>query len=127
MAKNRKRYNTKQLTNHLREMAAEAHTMVDDGSILTRGEALAKLIFDKARGYTEKTVDDEGETKEVYHQPASWAIQLLWDRMEGKAPLAITEDDARVKVAEQVRELAKDRLNKLVPAASGPPSFDKEK
>jgi hypothetical protein len=113
-----KRYSSKELTNHLREMAAEAHDMMDDGSVLTRGEALALLLWRKALGYTEKRVDDEGTETEVYHEPASWAIQLVYERMEGRTPQAITEDEQRIKAADRVRDLAKSRLNSLAQKAT---------
>lgn len=122
-----KRYSSKELTNHLREMAAEAHDMLDDGSMLTRGEALALLLWRKALGYTEKRVDDEGKETEVYHEPASWAIQLVYERMEGRTPQAITEDEQRIKAADRVRDLAKSRLNSLAQKATAAVSDDSTK
>jgi len=112
-----KRYNTTELTNHLRELAAEVHDWVQDpddptdGRIITRGEALARLLFRKALGYSEEIVDDEGNKTVKEHRPEAWAIQLIWDRVEGKTPQAITEDTRRIKAVEKVRELAKARLN----------------
>jgi len=117
-----KAYNSRQLTKHLRELAAEAHDWSEEDGVITKGEALAKLLWKKALGYKEKTVDDEGNEKEVYHPPASWAIQLVYDRMEGKTPQAITEDDTRISAADRVRDLAKARLNSLASkAATVPP------
>lgn len=125
------KYNSKELTNHLRTLAAEAHTIADDGTFVTKGEALADLLWQKALGYEEKTLDDEGNEKIVKHDPAAWAIQLVYDRMEGKTPQAVTEDDTRIKAAEAVREMAKNRINDLAakhaPVKPGPPSLKKKK
>jgi hypothetical protein len=65
--------------------------------------------------------DDSGNLAEVVHPPVAWAMQYLYERQEGKAPMAVPDDDNRVKAAEKVRELAKDRLNKMASAVVGPP------
>lgn len=130
---NPKKYNTRELTNRLRELAAEAHTIADDGELISKGEALAKLLFDKALGHVETRVDEEGEKHEVIHKPESWAIQLIYDRLEGKTPQAAEHDDeTKVKALDQVRELAKARLNDAAEAATtgaikGPPKHKPKK
>lgn len=115
------RYNSRQLTEHVRQLAAEAHDWSMEDGVITKGEALARLLWRKALGYTETTTDEEGNEKEVWHKPEAWAIQLLYDRMEGKTPAAAPEeDDRKTKVADQVRQLAVARLNDLaVTAQSG--------
>jgi len=114
-----KKYNSRELTNHVRQLAAEAHDWSEADGVITKGEALARLLWRKALGYTEETVTDEGERKEVFHKPESWAIQLLYDRMEGKTPQAVPEDEDRIKAADRVRELAAGRLNSLAQEAVG--------
>jgi len=109
-----KAYNSKQITQHLREIAAMAHDWSEEDGMLTKGECLAMLLWRKALGYTEKVVDDEGNEKEIFHKPEAWAIQLVYDRMEGKVPQAVTDDETRsVKVKDEVSELAKSRLNAI--------------
>ena len=87
MAKKRARYSTRKLTEHLRELAAEAESINDEGGVITKGEALARMLWAKALGYEE--TDPKTGVIEA-HKPAAWAIQLLWDRMEGRTPQAIT-------------------------------------
>jgi hypothetical protein len=121
-----RRYNTKELTNHLRELAAEAHDWTEAEGVLTKGEALARLLWRTALGWTEKKVDDEGTEQVVTHAPAAWAIQLVYDRMEGKTPVAVEENEQRLTAAERVSDLAKGRLNALTEQTvgakpSGPP------
>lgn len=113
-------YGTKDLSNHLRAMAAEAHDMTADGQVLTRGEALALLLWKKALGYTERKVNDDGIEVEVHHEPAAWAQQLIFDRLEGRTPTAIPEDETRVKAADTVSELAKARINAAAAEAADP-------
>ena len=119
------RYNSRQLTQHLRELAAQAHDWSEEDGAITKGEALARLLWKKALGYKEVKVDDEGNEKEEWRPPESWAIQLVYDRMEGKTPQAVTEDETRITAAEQVSELAKNRLtalaDKLVAGSAPPP------
>ena len=120
-----KRYSSRELTNHVRQLAAEAHDWSEEDGVITKGEALARLLWTKALGSVEMKVDDEGNEVEVYHKPESWALQLRYDRMEGKTPQAVPEDEGRVTAAEKVRDLHRQRLNSLIPAADlksqGPP------
>jgi len=122
-----KKYDTRQLTAHLRELAAEAHEWTMAEGALSRGEALAKLLFNKALGWTEAVLDDEGRETRVTHKPESWAIQLIYDRLEGKTPQAAPEDEGRMTALDHVRDLAKVRLNSLVPAVGGPPEYKPRK
>lgn len=119
MAKPKKsRYDTRALTNKLRELAAEVHDMDPDGTMVTRGEALASLLWNKALGYKEQFIDDDGDKAEIIHPPEAWALQLVYDRLEGKTPVAIQEDSGKIKAKDKVGDLAKKQLNAL--AAAGP-------
>jgi len=128
----KKSYNTKEVTKFLRELAAEAHTIsVEDGAVITKGEALARLLWDKALGYVEKKMDDEGNETEIPHEPASWAIQLVYDRMEGRVPQSITEEAGGMTAAERVSEMSKRRLNDratsvIGKSSSGPPTYKRK-
>lgn len=127
----KKAYKSRELTKHLRELAADIHDMTAEGDVLTKGQALARLLFQKALGYTEKKIDDEGKESLVVHKPEAWAIQLIYDRIEGKIPQAVVEDETRVKAAERVRELATQRINAVTSSLLAfdrkPPSYRKRK
>lgn len=111
-------YNSRQLTKHLREFAADIETMDDDGNMITRGEALALLIWRKALGSESR----DPKTNEItVHKPEAWAIQLIYERIEGKAPMALVDDRAQLSVAEKVSELVRKRLNKQAEAAIAVP------
>ena len=117
-----------QLTKHLRALAAEIETSDSDGNLITRAEQLALVVWKKALGWTDpaKKQGDVILTKEVIHKPESWAIQLIYERIEGKAPQAIPDAKGRLTAAEKVSELAKSKLNAeaesvvSVPSPSGP-------
>lgn len=113
----RKRFHSREMTNHLLRLAAEAYDVTEADGAISRGQALAMLLWDKALGHIKETVSDEGKRTSVTHAPENWAIQLIYDRMEGKAPQAVPDDAARVTATDKVRELAKNRLNTLVTEA----------
>jgi len=129
MARKEKKFNNRELTQHLRDLAVQVHDCTEDG-VITKGEALARLLFDKSLGYVQKQMDDEGKETEVYYKPEAWAIQLVYERLEGRAPQAVDEKEGRLTAAEKVSDLAKSRLNALVtagaPAPKGPPPLRKK-
>lgn len=117
----------KTLTLELRKLGAEVHTILDDGTQVTKDEALAEFMWKKALGYTEKFKDDDGNNRIRVHEPAAWAMQYIWERREGKSPAALPDEGGGMKASAKVRELAKGRLNalaaKAVKPVVGPPTF----
>lgn len=109
-------YSNRELTNNLRKLAAQAESTDDDGNIIDKGAKLAELLWKKALGYTEL---DPKTGKDEFHRPESWAILLIYERLEGKTPVAMPDENASHKVGERVSELAKGRLNALATAAAG--------
>ena len=125
-----KPYNSRQITQHLRELAAEAQDWSEEDGVLTKGECLARLLWRKALGWEERTLDDEGAERIVKHPPEAWAIQLIYDRMEGKVPQAAeTEGDRRMTAASKVRELAASQVSSLAReiTGGGPPKHRPKK
>lgn len=118
----RLRIHGKELTRHLRDLAAEAETLADSGDVVTKAEALARLLWRKALGYKETIRNREGTLVETDHLPESWAIQLIYERIEGKAVPTTTEDAGKVTAAEKVSELSRNRINALAGVAVGEPS-----
>jgi hypothetical protein len=115
-------FSKRAITKHVNEIGARIHEQLNDGGdSMTKDEALAELLWKMALGYTEKVRDEEGNQREVVHQPVAWAMQYLYERKEGKAVASVEAEDGRMKAAEKVRELAKDRLNKLANAKAGVP------
>jgi len=111
MAQKKKKFkfNTRQLTQHLRELAVESETMTDAGVIITKSEALAQLLWKKALGWKE-TNKETGEV--ITYKPEAWAIQMIYERMEGKAPIALIDEKQQLTAAEKISDLARTKLNK---------------
>lgn len=98
------------LSKYLRALAMDIHTVDDDGKPVNKAAVLAKLVWQHALGFEERDPDDPN--KMTPHKPATWAIELLFNRIEGKIPLAVVEDQGR-SLAEKVSDLGKARANAL--------------
>ncbi len=118
----RAKYSNRELTNRLRELLAELHDtyLDDDGKaiMVTKGEALAALVMNHAIGWTEEVIeetDTPGQTKmrTVIHPPARWAIELIYERIEGKTPQALPDDRGGLTAADKVSEQALKKINQL--------------
>jgi hypothetical protein len=128
MAKKLK-YDNKELTKHLRELAAQMHDVLVDEDLQTRartkGQALCELVYEKALGRVEKKIDEEGVEQIIVHKPEQWALQLIFDRMEGRAPQAVPDNEGKRTAKDQVSAIAKGTINQLAPMA-GPPAMPKK-
>lgn len=111
----------KELTRHLRLIAAEAADADANGDVVTNAEALARLLWKKALGFKaiEQRRQNDGQMAavEVIHSPESWAIQLIYERIEGKAAPTTTDEAGKPTAAEKVSELSRSRINAM--AVSG--------
>lgn len=112
----------KALTEALRRLSFEATTITDDGTPLSRAEQLADLVWKYALGWTESTTTPEGRKVEIKHPPVAWAMQYMFERLEGKAPIAVQDENPGIKAADKVRQLAVDRVNSMA-KVGGPPKF----
>lgn len=111
----------KALSESLRKMATEPVSVTDDGTPITRAEKLAAYIWKIAEGWWEEGLDKDFKPFKVWHKPEDWAIKFIFERNEGKAAQAMTEEQPGIRALDKVRELSKDRLNKL--AKAGPPGY----
>jgi hypothetical protein len=109
----------KALTGELRKLASEVHTSDAHGNAITKEQALSDLIWKQALGWEEVTRDEMGNLVKVLHKPVAWAQQYLFERLEGKAPIAMPDNDGGMKAADKVRQLAKDRINARAVASAG--------
>lgn len=105
------RFNKQVLTTHLHVLAGEVHDVDRGGDAITRAQALAKLLWDKALGCKKTEMNDEGREIEVVYRPEAWAIQLLYDRLEGRVGTASEEDVDRPQVLDKLRKAARERVN----------------
>lgn len=117
--------NNKALRNELDRLKSEVYMRDSEGNEITRAMVLAKLIWDAALGYVSEHRDELGKLVKKVVPPQPWAQQYLFERLEGKATPQAVEVDTAVKASDRVRDLAKDRLNKIAMAAAGPPKLKK--
>ena len=107
----------KLLSSFIRTIAEEKTESISDpdagGKIVTKAEALARLIWKRALGWTEFRVEGDG-AKDIVHPPDKYLMALLFDRMEGRAPAAVDEGDEKLSVSERVSEQGKKRINDVV-------------
>lgn len=121
------KYNSRELTNRLRELLAEVHdTILNDDKeavLITKGEALAELLMNRALGWIEEVIEESGIsgktiTRKVIHSPERWAIELIYDRTEGKSPQALPDDKGGLTATDRVSELARKKVNQLTEEAT---------
>ncbi len=110
---------TRILTKFINRVAAEETEVFQENSedcprMVTKAEALSRLMWKMALGYTEKSIKDVGGKKfedEIVHPPNAGMIALLYDRMEGRVPLASEPEHAGRSVSEKVTEQSRNRIN----------------
>lgn len=124
------KYTGKELTKFLRSLAMELESIKDDGEVITKAEALARVLWKRALG-GEDIVTRAGVKVSEYKPPEAWAIQLIYERLEGKVANASVEETTRLTAAERVSDLARERINKMsgVPVTVGkatPPKIGKK-
>ena len=95
------------------ELGLENYTISDDGTPITRFDQLARLIWNIALGYKEA---DPKTNTEILHKPDKSFMQMIYDRIEGKVPMAapIKDDSRKASVADKVSEQVKSRANDLI-------------
>ena len=102
---------TVEITRLIRERGNEFHTVDDDGNPLTRLQALALLIWQKALGW--KEVDPKTGT-EIIHSPDRGFITMIYDRLDGRvAPAVADAGKKKATLSDKVAEQSKKRLNIL--------------
>lgn len=106
----------KLLTDQLKKLAKETHTQGDDGALVTKAEALGVLVWKYALGAIETNVKDPD--KRVVIKPQQWAIQLLYDRIEGRVPMALDPGIDKITPSQKIDEMRKKSLNALAEDAA---------
>jgi len=110
----------KLLSSFIRQIAEEKTEFIIDhpdnveDKMVTKAEALARLIWKRALGYTEMKPNKDGTLSEYIYSPDKGCMSLIFDRMEGKAPAALDEGDEKLTVAERVSEQGRKRINEVL-------------
>ena len=115
----------KLLSKFIREIASEIHddpvikAKGEEAVMLTKAEAIARYIWKVALGFEEEVdvLDKNGKKigiKSVRYWPDKWAINMIWDRMEGRVGAAdVKAGSDKATLAEKVSEQGKKRLGQI--------------
>lgn len=108
----------KLLSSFIRQIAEEETEMVKDPDsgedrMATKAEKLARDVWRDALGYTETKIEKDMPVDYI-HPPSKVARAMLFDRIEGRAPLVVGEGDEKITVAERVSEQGKKRINEVL-------------
>lgn len=100
------------LSQFIKQIAQEKIYHEDEGQelLMTKAEALCRIIWRDAIGWTEITEDG----KHIAHKPDKNMIQLIYERMEGKAGTADEYKRKDTSISDKVSAVAKSRINKMV-------------
>jgi hypothetical protein len=102
------------LSKYLRALALDMETVNDDGDPVTKAAALAKFVWQAALGY--RSVDPKNGSV-IVHEPDWRAIELLYNRIEGRIAIAPPEEVGH-SLIEKVTEMGRARANSLAAAAT---------
>lgn len=110
----------KLITQYIERMAIQTCDITEDeGDPVSYAQRLAEIVWKFALGYKEPTgeVDETGRKVLKSYKPATWAINLVLDRLEGKVQTTGEPEKPKRLVVNRIRELAKGNLNDLAEAA----------
>ena len=113
------------LSKYLRALALDVETTDADGDPVTKAQALATLVWKHALGFSKREPTEKNPNQMIEIPPATWAITLLYDRIEGKIPLAVIEDQGR-SLIDKVSDLGKAKANSLATASVDPTELDED-
>ena len=101
------------LSKWLRQIAEEETEFIKDNDgedrMVTKAEAIARLIWKKALGYS-KTEIIKGEKIITHYPPDRAMINMLLDRIEGRAPMSTDMGKKKRSIADKVSEQGTKRI-----------------
>ncbi|KKN69817.1 hypothetical protein LCGC14_0437630 [marine sediment metagenome] len=114
----------KLLSKFIREIASEEYddpiikARGEEAVMVTKAEAIARHIWNVALGYVEEVdIHKDGVKTGVKletHRPDKWAINIIWDRMEGRVGQADAKASSdKASLADKVSEQGKKRLAQI--------------
>lgn len=102
------------LSKWLRQIAEEeTEVAVDtdgDNIMITKAEAIARLIWQRALGYVLESKNDDGTTHKEYFPPDRQLMSLIFDRIEGRAAMVTDSGPKKRSVADKVSEQGAKRI-----------------
>lgn len=120
----------KLLSKFIREIASEEYddpiikAKGEEAVMVTKAEAIARHIWNMALGFVEEVdIYKDGVKTGVKletHKPDKWAINLIWDRLEGRVGAANVKSGSSdgINLADKVSDLGKKRLDQIAKQSS---------
>ena len=106
----KKAVSKRMLTEFLEKLGQEAITVNDEGTIITRAVRLAEIVWEHALGFETENMKTNTITAV---KPQVWAINLLYDRLEGKTASASEPGKSKITAANKMSALTRAKLNRL--------------
>ncbi len=108
----------KLLSRFIKQIAEEETEFVkdEDGEMrmVSKAEAVARVCWQQALGYTElKVVNPNEPPVEIVHPPDMKMMALILDRMEGRAATATEDETLRPSTAKKISDQGKKRISAL--------------
>jgi len=102
------------ITDFLKKIAnEETETVLVEGEdrMVTKAEALARLMWKMALGFEESKITVNGEVKDFIHNPDKGMMGAIIDRIEGRAIPTVTTGKGGRTVTDKVSEQGKSRIS----------------
>lgn len=100
------------LLRNIAEEVTELVTVDGEDKMVSKAEALARLTWKHALGFTEQKVVG-GELVDIAHSPDKVYATMLYDRLEGRVAAVGTDKKEKRAVAERIGEQSKKRINDI--------------
>lgn len=100
------------LLRNIAEEETELGGTPSDPKMITKAEALARLVWKKGLGWTEQRQTDSGVI-DIVHEPDRVYVAILLDRLEGRVAAVEAGGKEKRKVSDRVGEQSKKRINKI--------------
>ena len=101
------------LMRDIAEEETELGGSIDDPKMISKAEALARLIWKRGLGWVERLKDGDHQVVEVIHQPDRVYVAMLLDRLEGRVAAVEPGKKEKRTVADKVGDQNKKRLNRI--------------
>jgi len=91
----------------------------EEATMVTKAEAIARYIWKTALGWEESVDVCDKQGKKVgirpeVHKPDKWAINMIWDRIEGRAGAADLKGSSdKASLADKVSAQGQKRLDQI--------------
>ena len=106
------------LMRSIAEEVTEFVTLDGEDRMVSKAEALVRMTWKHALGFTEKRINDDGTEVNIIHLPDRVAANVLYDRIEGRVAAVEPGKKEKRTVADKVGDQNKNRINQIAKDAA---------